>query len=131
MVLSISTIFQIVGGPKGPPKLLEKKKLNKSDIYVEKTKALLAEVKVKNKLNFEVIKVEYVNEDGNNYLRVYCDMDKEGGIGSEDCAKIARPLSKALDNADFIDDDNYTLEICSPGFLNPAQTEPNQEETEK
>lgn len=96
--------------------------------YVEKTQKLLEEIKVKNKLDFSVLKVEYVNEDGINYLRVYCDMDQEGGIGSEDCAAIARPLSKALDKADFIEDDNYTLEVCSPGFLNPAQTEPTQEE---
>ena len=94
-----------------------------SEIYVEKTKKLLEEIKVKNKLDFEVLKVEYVNEDGMNYLRVYCDKNQEGGIGSEDCASIARPLSKALDKADFIEDDNYTLEICSPGFLQPAQTE--------
>ena len=96
--------------------------------YVEQTMKLLEEIKVKNKLDFSVLKVEYVNEDGINYLRVYCDMDQEGGIGSEDCAAIARPLSKALDKADFIEDDNYTLEVCSPGFLNPAQTEPTQEE---
>ena len=98
-----------------------------SEIYVEKTKKLLEEIKVKNKLDFEVLKVEYVNEDGMNYLRVYCDKNQEGGIGSEDCASIARPLSKALDIADFIEDDNYTLEVCSPGFLNPAQTEPNED----
>ncbi len=100
----------------------------KEEIYVRKTMALLDEIKVKNRLDFTVLKVEYVNEDGINYLRVYCDMDQEGGIGSDDCANIARPLSKALDKADFIEDDSYTLEICSPGFLNPAQTEPTQEE---
>jgi len=94
-----------------------------SEIYVEKTMKLLEEIKAKNKLDFKVLKVEYVKEDGINYLRVYCDMDQEGGIGSDDCANIARPLSKALDKADFIADDNYTLEVCSPGFLQPAQTE--------
>jgi len=100
----------------------------KEESYVKKTMALLDEIKKTNRLDFKVLKVEYVNEDGINYLRVYCDMDKEGGIGSNDCASIARPLSKALDKADFIEDDNYTLEICSPGFLNPAQTNPTQEE---
>ena len=98
-----------------------------SEIYVKKTLKLLEEIKEKHKLDFEVLKVEYVNEDGMNYLRVYCDMNQEGGIGSEDCASIARPLSKALDKADFIEDDNYTLEVCSPGFLNPPQTEPYEE----
>ena len=96
--------------------------------YVEQTKKLLDEIKVRNKLDFKVLKVEYVNEDGVNYLRVYCDMDQEGGIGSEDCARIARPLSKALDAADFIKDDNYILEVCSPGFLEPANTIPTVNE---
>ena len=100
-----------------------------SEIYVEKTKSLLDEIREKNRLNFRVLKVEYVKEDGINYLRVYCDMDQPGGIGSEDCARIARPLSKALDKADFIDDENYTLEVCSPGFMQPAQTEPTETET--
>jgi len=96
--------------------------------YVEKTKKILEEIKEKNSLNFEVIKVEWVYEDNMYYLRVYCDMDQEGGIGSDDCAKIARPLSKALDKADFIEEENYTLEVCSPGFLNPPQTEPTETE---
>jgi len=99
-----------------------------NEAYVEKTKALLEEIRQKNKLDFRVLKVEYVMEDGQNYLRVFCDMDKEGGIGSEDCATIARPLSKALDKADFIEDDNYILEICSPGFLQPANTVPISED---
>ena len=92
--------------------------------YEEKTMALLEEIRTKNKLDFKVLKVEYVTEDGQNYLRVFCDMDQEGGIGSDDCADIARPLSKALDKADFIDDDNYILEVCSPGFMQPANTVP-------
>ena len=91
-----------------------------AELYVEKTMQLLDGIKKKNKLDFNVIKVEYVNEDGCYYLRVYCDMDQPGGIGSDDCANIARPLSKALDEADFIEDDNYILEVCSPGFLEPA-----------
>jgi ribosome maturation factor RimP len=84
--------------------------------YVQKTYALLEEVKVRNKLEFTVLKVEFVEEDGNHYLRVYCDMDQEGGIGAEDLAKITRPLNKLLDKADFIPI-AYTLEVCSPGYL--------------
>ena len=84
--------------------------------YVKRTRELLDEVKVKNKLEFTVLKVEFVEEDGNYYLRVYCDMDQEGGIGAEDLAKITRPLNKLLDKADFIPL-AYTLEVCSPGYL--------------
>ena len=84
--------------------------------YVKRTRELLDEVKVKNKLEFTVLKVEFVEEDGNYYLRVYCDMDQEGGIGAEDLARITRPLNKLLDKADFIPL-AYTLEVCSPGYL--------------
>ena len=84
--------------------------------YVKRTQELLDEVKVKNKLEFTVLKVEFVEEDGNYYLRVYCDMDQEGGIGAEDLARITRPLNKLLDKADFIPL-AYTLEVCSPGYL--------------
>ena len=35
--------------------------------------------------------------------------------------------NKALDKADYIEDENYILEVCSPGFLNPAQTEPDED----
>ena len=84
--------------------------------YVKRTQELLEQVKVKNRLEFTVLKVEFVQEDGNYYLRVYCDNDREGGIGAEDLAQITRPLNKLLDKADFIPM-AYTLEVCSPGFL--------------
>lgn len=84
--------------------------------YVRRTQELLEQVKVKNKLEFTVLKVEFVQEDGNYYLRVYCDNDREGGIGAEDLAQITRPLNKLLDKADFIPM-AYTLEVCSPGFM--------------
>ena len=90
-----------------------------NESYEVRTQKLLEELKQKHGLDFKVIKVEYVQEDGVNYLRVYCDMDQEGGIGAEDCARIARPLSKLLDREDFIPDE-YVLEVCSPGFLIPA-----------
>lgn len=99
--------------------------MDKSEYYVSRTEKLLE--KVRKQIDFTVIKTEYVNEDGINYLRVYCDMDQPGGIGADDCARIARPLSKLLDKENFIEDDNYTLEVCSPGFLIPAQTEPDEE----
>ena len=84
--------------------------------YVRRTQELLEQVKVRNRLEFTVLKVEFVQEDGNYYLRVYCDNDREGGIGAEDLAQITRPLNKLLDKADFIPM-AYTLEVCSPGYM--------------
>ena len=99
--------------------------------YVQRTQELLEQIKTKNKLRFTVLKVEFVEEDNNYYLRVYCDNDREGGIGAEDLAQITRPLNKLLDKADFIPQ-AYTLEVCSPGYLDEYSGEdgkPGDEES--
>ena len=56
--------------------------------------------------------VEYVREAGNWYLRVF--IDKEGGVGIEDCERISRRLDPLLDEADPISD-SYTFEVGSAG----------------
>lgn len=60
----------------------------------------------------ELVDVEYVRER-NWYLRVF--IDKEGGVGLEDCQAVSEKLSKILDEKDPIDD-NYLLEVSSPGL---------------
>jgi ribosome maturation factor RimP len=60
----------------------------------------------------ELVDVEYVREK-NWYLRVF--IDKQGGIGLEDCQVLSEQLSKYLDEADPIQD-NYLLEVSSPGL---------------
>lgn len=66
-------------------------------------------------LGFEIVDVEFVKEGSENYLRVYCDMDKEGGISIDDCADISRALSDWLGEEDFIAE-SYILEVSSPGL---------------
>ena len=56
--------------------------------------------------------VEYVKEGGNYYLRVF--IDKDGGVGIDDCEKISRALDPILDEADPIPD-SYIFEVGSPG----------------
>ncbi len=56
--------------------------------------------------------VEYVREAGNWYLRVF--IDKEGGVGIDDCERISRRLDPVLDDADPISD-SYTFEVGSAG----------------
>lgn len=56
--------------------------------------------------------VEYVREAGSWYLRVY--IDKEGGVGIDDCEKISRALDPILDEADPIED-SYIFEVGSAG----------------
>lgn len=57
--------------------------------------------------------VEYVREAGSWYLRVY--IDKPGGVCTDDCEAVSRPLSDKLDEADPIEG-SYTLEISSAGI---------------
>ena len=56
--------------------------------------------------------VEYVREAGSWYLRVF--IDKEGGVGIDDCVAMSHALDKPLDDADPIDK-SYCLEVSSPG----------------
>ena len=56
--------------------------------------------------------VEYVREAGCWYLRIY--IDKEGGVGIDDCERISRRLDPLLDEADPIPD-SYVFEVGSAG----------------
>ena len=56
--------------------------------------------------------VEYVREAGSWYLRVY--IDKEGGVGIDDCERISRRLDPILDEADPIPE-SYVFEVGSAG----------------
>ena len=56
--------------------------------------------------------VEYVREAGCWYLRIY--IDKEGGVGIDDCERISRRLDPLLAEADPIPD-SYVFEVGSAG----------------
>ncbi len=56
--------------------------------------------------------VEYVREAGTWFLRV--TIDKEGGVGIDDCERISRRLDPMLDEADPIPD-SYVFEVGSAG----------------
>ncbi len=60
----------------------------------------------------ELWAVEYVREAGSWYLRVF--IDKDGGVGIEDCERISRRLDPILDEADPIPD-SYVFEVGSAG----------------
>ncbi|SHG93573.1 ribosome maturation factor RimP [Tepidibacter thalassicus] len=68
--------------------------------------------------NFELVDIEYVQEAGHKYLRVY--IDKEGGISLKDCQIVSEELSKLLDELDPIKE-NYFLEVSSPGLDRPLK----------
>ena len=59
--------------------------------------------------DLELVDVEYVRER-DWYLRVF--IDKEGGVGLEDCQAVSEKLSEFLD----VITDKYLLEVSSPGL---------------
>lgn len=71
-------------------------------------------------LGYEFYYLEFVNEDGENYLRVYIDNEK--GIGLDDCEKVSRRISDILDKEDPISD-SYYLEVSSPGIFRTLFTD--------
>lgn len=63
--------------------------------------------------NYELYHLEFVKENGENYLRIY--IDTPDGISLEDCEKVSRAVSELLDVQDPIPD-AYYLEVSSPGI---------------
>lgn len=64
------------------------------------------------RMALELVDVEYVKEGANWFVRVY--IDKEGGVGIEECGKVSEQLGRLLDRHDVIND-AYFLEVSSPG----------------
>lgn len=62
--------------------------------------------------------VVYEKEAGTWYLRIF--IDKEGGVSTQDCEAISRPLSDRLDEVDPIEG-SYTLEVGSAGLDRPLR----------
>lgn len=64
------------------------------------------------KRNLEFIDTEFVKEGASWYLRLY--IDKEGGIGIDECAEVSRELDANLD--EDMTEQPYILEVSSPGL---------------
>ena len=92
--------------------------MSKASDYEVKTENLI--LPILERMNFELIDVEYVKEGGIFYLRAY--IDKEGGITVNDCEAVAREMNVLLDEKDFIPD-SYTFEVSSPGLGRPLKKE--------
>lgn len=60
----------------------------------------------------EIWDIRYLKEGSDWYLRVF--IDKEGGVGINDCVEMSHALDKPLDEGDFIPN-AYILEVSSPG----------------
>ena len=62
--------------------------------------------------------VEYVREGGDWFLRLY--IDKDGGVGLNDCEAVSRAVDPMLDEKDPIPD-SYHFEVSSAGLERPLR----------
>lgn len=69
-------------------------------------------------LGYEFVGLELIRARGQT-LRVY--IDREGGVGLDDCETVSRELGPLLDVHDPIKG-GYTLEVSSPGLDRPLFT---------
>lgn len=92
--------------------------MSKRETYEARTEELITPIL--ERMNFELVDVEYVKEGGTWYLRAY--IDKEGGITVNDCEVVAREMNDILDREDFVED-SYVFEVSSPGLGRPLKKE--------
>ena len=84
----------------------QKKKKNTASVVTELVAPTVGE------LGYMLWDVEYVKEGAEMVLRI--TIDKEDGIGIDDCEKVHRAIDPLLDEADPIEN-AYRLEVSSPG----------------
>ena len=92
--------------------------MSKRETYETRTEELITPIL--DRMNFELVDVEYVKEGGTWYLRAY--IDKEGGITVNDCEAVAREMNEILDREEFVED-SYVFEVSSPGVGRPLKKE--------
>ncbi len=64
-------------------------------------------------LGLDLWDIQYRKEGTERYLRIF--IDKDGGVGVDDCVDLSHAITKPLDEADPISE-SYTLEVSSPGI---------------
>ena len=71
-------------------------------------------------MGLDVVEVEFAKERAEWYLRVF--VDKRGGVRIDDCERLSKAFSTALDDIDIVDR-AYSLVVSSPGLDRPLKTE--------
>jgi ribosome maturation factor RimP len=67
---------------------------------------------------YELVEVEWTRASGRWTLRLF--IDRQGGVGIEDCQGVSRTVEPILDVEDFVDA-AYDLEVSSPGLDRPLR----------
>jgi ribosome maturation factor RimP len=71
-------------------------------------------------LGYELVELDVPAPGGSGVLRIYIDRDE--GIGLDDCERVSHRVSGVLDVEDPIPG-QYVLEVSSPGLDRPLRTE--------
>ena len=75
---------------------------------------------IADELGLIIWNIEFVKEGALWFLRVFIDKE-EDFLDMTDCENMTKPLNKALDEADPIEQ-NYILEVGSPGLARELKT---------
>lgn len=67
-----------------------------------------------------VVDAQFKKEDGKQILRIF--IDKDGGVGIDDCEEFSRAFGDEIDKDDPIETE-YVLEVSSPGVERKLKTE--------
>jgi ribosome maturation factor RimP len=76
--------------------------------------------KVAESIGLELVDVEIFRAGKRRVLRVY--IGKRDGVNVDDCARVSRDLGTLLDADNVMQDENYILEVSSPGLDRPFKT---------
>ena len=90
--------------------------MSRKDTIEEKAWELL--LKVCSEQGLVPVDAEYAKTGGEYNLLMY--IDKEGGVGIDECEACSRALDPLLDEENFISDP-YTLIVSSPGLGRPLK----------
>ncbi len=80
--------------------------------WLEKIQKIASEVSLRE--GCELYDLEMIGAGTARVLRVY--IDKESGIGIEDCSNVSKGMNLLLDVEDVIPGGMYNLEVSSPGL---------------
>ena len=96
-------------------KFVEKNKIKRGADLAKNTVSQVWEIAepIAEELGLILWDVCFEKEGANYYLRIF--IDKEDGVGIEDCVNMSHAMDTPLDEADLIDR-QYNLQVSSPGI---------------
>ena len=68
----------------------------------------------------DLVDVEIFRAGRRRMVRVY--VGKAGGVTIEHCARVSREISAVVDAENWLGEDNYVMEVSSPGLDRPFKT---------